>query len=58
MKLNMRLNLQRQVDKCENCGAPLSAGHVYSREINGVTHYFCCSHCADEFEGSGHPSCC
>ncbi|BCU67892.1 transcriptional regulator [Sulfolobales archaeon HS-7] len=36
--------------RCENCGVELTQEKAYTREINGEKHYFCCSHCADEFD--------
>ncbi|WP_126451283.1 transcriptional regulator [Sulfodiicoccus acidiphilus] len=54
----MRLNRKEEM-KCENCGAPLNEGEVYARDLNGATHYFCCSHCADDFERkSAGATCC
>ncbi|BDR91493.1 TRASH domain-containing protein [Vulcanisaeta souniana] len=35
---------------CENCGAELTPERIYVHEINGAKHYFCCEHCAHEFE--------
>lgn len=49
MKLRMNLN---NIDlKCENCGMKLTEDNIYVRVINGKEHYFCCSHCADAYEG-------
>lgn len=48
--MKLRINIKKENLRCENCGAELSEDNIYVREINGQTHYFCCSHCADAFE--------
>ncbi|WP_338604423.1 transcriptional regulator [Sulfolobus tengchongensis] len=49
--VNLRLNVNNVSDlKCENCGVKLNEDNVYIRIINGKEHYFCCSHCADNYE--------
>jgi len=35
---------------CENCGKTLTSSDVYVREVSGKAHYFCCTHCADDYE--------
>lgn len=51
MKLNFRIEKDEvEGKKCEQCGKPLTPENVYSREVKGMVHYFCCSHCADAFE--------
>jgi hypothetical protein len=46
----LRIRLDKDVLKCEYCGMPLTEHNVYTREIGGKTHYFCCEHCADAYE--------
>ncbi len=48
--MKIRMNVKDAELKCENCGAPLTEEDTYVREIDGVKHYFCCSHCADAYE--------
>ncbi|AWR96736.1 TRASH domain-containing protein [Acidianus sulfidivorans JP7] len=48
MKLNFKIN-SSSPDKCEHCGMPLG-DNPYTLEVNGHTHYFCCSHCADSWK--------
>jgi len=57
MKLNLRIEKEDE-SKCEYCGKPLTPENVYSREMKGKVHYFCCSHCADAFEKKENESHC
>jgi len=50
--MKLRINAKKEELRCENCGIALSTYNIYKRKINGVEHYFCCSHCADEYEAS------
>ncbi len=47
----MKLRMSVKELKCETCGVPVTEDTAYTRSINGETHYFCCSHCADRYEG-------
>jgi RNase P subunit RPR2 len=52
MKMNLRIdNSDLKGKACENCGKALTPEDVYVRKIGSKLHYFCCSHCADDFEG-------
>gem|GEM_PF-365169 len=58
MKLRLGMKDESIGQRCENCGRALTAEAVYTREIDGSIHYFCCSHCADSFEGNRSQHCC
>jgi hypothetical protein len=48
--MKIRMNIKDEGLKCEHCGRPITEEDMYYREINGIRHYFCCSHCADAYE--------
>ncbi|MFP3297841.1 MAG: transcriptional regulator [Thermocladium sp.] len=51
--MKLKTSIKSTQLRCENCGVELSSENLYAREIEGETHYFCCSHCADAFERRG-----
>lgn len=50
MKLQFRMSEGKAGLYCENCGKTLTSSDVYVREVSGKAHYFCCTHCADDYE--------
>ncbi|MCY0858805.1 MAG: transcriptional regulator [Sulfolobaceae archaeon] len=47
--MKLRIDMIKENVKCENCGVELTEDNIYVMEINGQKHYFCCSHCADNY---------
>ncbi|MEM0373822.1 MAG: TRASH domain-containing protein [Sulfolobaceae archaeon] len=46
----MKIELKSFKLVCENCGMELTYDNIYSEEIGGKVHYFCCKNCAAEFK--------
>ncbi|AAY81015.1 TRASH domain-containing protein [Sulfolobus acidocaldarius] len=46
----VKIRMNKNELKCENCGMELTEEHIYTRMIKGKEHYFCCADCSNEFE--------